>query len=169
LKRLAACLLPGSEIRPSAEPKPYEHPQRAADVVFDQTVLGRLFEFHPRMVEAGRAAVLDLDLMLLEKLQPETARYTPLRRFPSSAFDLSVVAASRDLIGTVEVQLRTLAGADLLSIHFQREFAGADETRTLSYRLSVGAPDRTLSSEEVAAIRLRIIEGMRSQGYELKV
>ncbi len=135
----------------------------------NQTVLGRLFEFHPRMVEAGRAAVLDLDLTLLESLQPETTRYTPLRRFPSSAFDLSVVAASRDLIGHVEAQLRTFAGADLLSIHFQREFAASDETRTLSYRLSVGASDRTLSSEEVAAIRLRIIEGMRGQGYELKV
>jgi phenylalanyl-tRNA synthetase beta chain len=169
LKRLAACLLPGCEIRPSAVPKPYEHPQRAADVILDQTVVGRLFEFHPKMVEAGRAAVLDLDLMLLEKLQPETARYTPLRRFPSSAFDLSVVAPSRDLIGKVETQLRNFAGADLLSIHFQREFVGADETRTLSYRLSVGAQDRTLSSEEVAAIRRRIIEGMRSQGYELKV
>ena len=169
LKRLAACLLHGCEIRPSSEPKPYEHPQRAADVVMDQTVLGRHFEFHPSMVEAGRAAVLDLDLTLLESLEPETTRYTPLRRFPSSAFDLSVVAASRDLIGNVEAQLRTFAGTDLLSIHFQREFAAADETRTLSYRLSVGAPDRTLSSEEVAAIRLRIIEGMRGQGYELKV
>jgi phenylalanyl-tRNA synthetase beta chain len=169
LKRLAACLLHGCEIRPSNEPKPYEHPQRAADVVLDQAVIGRLFEFHPRMVEAGRAAVLDLDLTLLESLQPETTRYTPLRRFPSSAFDLSVVAASRDLIGNVEAQLRTLSGTDLLSIHFQREFVAPDETRTLSYRLSVGAPDRTLSSEEVAAIRLRIIEGMRGQGYELKV
>ena len=169
LKRLATCLLRGCEIRPSNEARPYEHPQRAADVVMDQTILGRLFEFHPRMVEAGRAAVLDLDLTVLESLQPETTRYTPLRRFPSSAFDLSVVAASRDLIGNVEAQLRTLAGADLLSIHFQREFAALDETRTLSYRLSVGAPDRTLSSEEVAAIRLRIIEGMRGRGYELKV
>jgi phenylalanyl-tRNA synthetase beta chain len=121
------------------------------------------------MVEAGRAAVLDLDLTVLEELQPEMAHYTPLRRFPSSAFDLSVVAPERDLIGKVEAQLRSFAGGDLLSIQFQREFAGADETRTLSYRLSVGAADRTLSSEEVAAIRLRIIEGMRSQGYDLKV
>jgi hypothetical protein len=33
----------------------------------------------------------------------------------------------------------------------------------------VGAADRTLSSEEVSAIRARIIEGMRAAGYELKV
>jgi phenylalanyl-tRNA synthetase beta chain len=169
LKRLASCLLLGCEARPAGETRPYEHPQRAADIVLHQTTIGRLFEFHPNVVEAGRAAVLDLDLMLLEKLQPETARYTPLRRFPSSAFDLSVIAPPRDPIGNVEALLRGYAGQDLLSIHFLREFADPDGTRSLSYRLSVGAPDRTLSSEEVGAIRARIIDEMRSKGYSLKV
>ncbi len=169
LKRLAACLLPGSEARPVNATNPYEHPQRAADIVVDQTVLGRLFEFHPSMVEAGRAAVLDLDLKLLEQLQRATTRYTPLRRFPSSAFDLTVIAPARDPIGNVESQLRSYAGAELLSIHFLRKFADPDGTRSLSYRLSVGAPDRTLSSEEVSVIRSRIIDGMQGQGYRLKV
>ena len=169
LKRLASCVVRGCEARPASETRSYEHPQRAADIVLKQTTVGRLFEFHPNMVEAGRAAVLDLDLMLLEALQPETARYAPLRRFPSSAFDLSVIAPARDLIGNVEAHLRNYAGRELLSIHFLREFADPDGTRSLSYRLSVGAPDRTLSSEEVAAIRTRIIEEMRSRGYSLKV
>jgi phenylalanyl-tRNA synthetase beta chain len=169
LKRLAACLLPGSEARPTSATNTYEHPQRAADIVLAQTVIGRLFEFHPNMVEAGRAAVLDLDLTLAEQLQPATTRYTPLRRFPSSAFDLTVIAPARDPIGNVESQLRSYAGPELLSIHFLREFADADGTRSLSYRLSVGAPDRTLSSEEVSAIRTRIIAEMQGRGYRLKV
>jgi phenylalanyl-tRNA synthetase beta chain len=169
LKRLAACLLPGSEARPTAAANPYEHPQRAADIVLEQTILGRLFEFHPNMVEAGRAALLDLDLTLLEQLQPATTRYAPLRRFPSSAFDLTVITPARDPIGNVEAQLRSYAVPELLSIYFLREFADPDGTRSLSYRLSVGAPDGTLSSEEVSAIRTRIIDGMQGQGYRLKV
>jgi phenylalanyl-tRNA synthetase beta chain len=169
LKRLAACLLTGCEARPTTDTKPYEHPQRAADIVLDQTIIGRLFEFHPNMVDAGRAAALDLDLTLLEKLQPESTRYAPLRRFPSSAFDLTVIAPARDLIGNVESRLRVYAGPELLSIHFLREFASPDGTRSLSYRLSVGAPDRTLSSQEVSAIRARIIDGMQGQSYRLKV
>lgn len=169
LKRLASCLLRGCQVRPVQDTKPYEHPQRAAQVVLDETVVGRVFEFHPRMVEGGRAAVLELDLILLEKLQPSANRYAPLRRFPSSAFDLSVIAPARDLIGRVEAHLRNYAGSDLLSIHFLREFADPDGTRSLSYRLTVGAPDRTLSSEEVSEIRARIIEGMRGHEYRLKV
>jgi phenylalanyl-tRNA synthetase beta chain len=169
LKRLAECLLPGVSVEPATDPRSYEHPRRAANVTRGKTVLGRLFEFHPRLVESGRAAVLDLDLDLLLAAEPGARRYQPLRRFPVSAFDLSVVAPPKALTGSVEAQLAALAGADLVSIAFQRDFPQPDLRRSLSYRITVGAADRTLSSEEVSAIRARIIEGMRAAGYELKV
>jgi phenylalanyl-tRNA synthetase beta chain len=169
MKRLAECLLPGVRVRPSTEPKPYEHPRRGADVIHGEVTLGRLFEFHPRLVEGGRAAVVDLDLVLLQKLQPRQPRYQPLRKFPASAFDLSVIAPADALIGDVEDALAGHAGPDLLSISFLRDFTLPDGKRSLSYRLTVGAADRTLTSEEVNAIRTNTIEGMRRSGYELRV
>lgn len=169
LKRLTECLLPGIWVRPAGHTQPHEHPRRSADILHGETRLGRLFEFHPRMIETGRAAAVDLDLTLLEALRPPQQRYQPLRRFPASAFDLSVVAPAHALIGDVERQLAGLGGADLLAIKFLRDFTLPDERRSLSYRLTVGAQDRTLSSSEVSAIRARIIEGMRAAGYELKV
>jgi phenylalanyl-tRNA synthetase beta chain len=168
LKRLAESLLPGVAARPAIA-RSYEHPQRTAALYQEETPLGRLFEFHPRMVEAGRAAVLDLDLTLLEKLQPAAVRYQPLRRFPTSAFDLSVVAGPRALIGDIEARLIALAGDALVSVIFLRDFSLPDGSRSLSYRLTVGSLDRTLSSDEVTAIRTRIIEGMRAEGFELRV
>jgi phenylalanyl-tRNA synthetase beta subunit len=122
--------------------------------------------------EGGRAAVLDLDLESLLKVQPAPARYQPLRRFPESAFDLSIVAGPRALIAEVQAALEKLAGDALLSIVFLREFkiAGTDsQDRSLSYRLTVGATDRTLSAEEVGTIRGRVIDGMRAAGYDLRV
>ena len=104
-----------------------------------------------------------------KQLQPAPARYQPLRRFPASAFDLSVVAPARALVGDVQARLARHAGADLLSIVFLRDFALPDGQRSLSYRLTVGASDRTLSSEEVSAIRARIIDGMHEAGFDLKV
>jgi hypothetical protein len=65
LKRLAECLLPGVEVKPSATVRKFEHPQRAAELLHNGIVFGRLFEFHPGMVEQGRAAVLDIDLRAL--------------------------------------------------------------------------------------------------------
>lgn len=169
LKRLSACILPGVQLRPSGETKTYEHPFRAADLICGEARVGRLFEFHPRMVEGGRAAALDLDLALLEKLQRPAPHYRPLRRFPASAFDLSVVAAPRALIEDVQEELVRVAGADLLSIAFLRDFALPDGRRSLSYRLTVGASDRTLTSEEAGTIRSRVIESLRLQGYELRL
>ncbi len=165
LKRLAECLLPGVSVRP-ATARGYEHPQRAADVYSGATLIGRLFEFHPRMVEAGRAAVLDLDLARAETMQ-QPAAYKRWSRFPASAFDLSVVAPPRALIGDVQASIHK--HAEGASVAFLREFTLADGSRSLSYRLTVGANDRTLSSEEVSAIRTRIIEGMRAAGYDLRV
>jgi len=166
LKRLAACILPGVRVQPTAA-RSFEHPQRAADVYRGETRIGRLFEFHPKVVEVGRAAVLDLDLGIVEKLEPPPARYQPLPRFPTSAFDLSVIAPRRTLIGEVGEQLAKFAGD--ARVEFLRDFGSPDGSRSLSYRVTITPTDRTLSSDEVHALRTRIIEGMRQAGYDLKV
>jgi phenylalanyl-tRNA synthetase beta chain len=158
LKRLAECLLPGLAVRPTTS-RSYEHPERAA-LVGD---IGRLFEFHPKMVESGRAAVLDLNLNLLN--QPHEVRYKPLRRFPESAFDLSVIVPERALIADVEAAMPQLP--EILSIEFLREFALPNK-RSLSYRITLGADDRTLTSEEVSAVRERMIEALKTSGYEFR-
>ena len=156
--------MPARKARP-AEARSYEHPQRAADIVSGETPIGRLFEFHPRLVETGRAAVLDLDLSAVKKLQPSAERaINPLRRFPTSAFDLTVIAPARASIGEIESRIATLAGDALVSIAFLRDFAGLDGSRSLSYRITTGASDRTLASDEVSAIRARIIAGLRAGG-----
>ena len=170
LKRVAMCLLAGAEVCP-AEARPYEHPARAADVHWRGRTVGRLFELHPRMVE-GRAAILDLDLRLVESLAPREMRYTPLRRYPSSAFDLSVIAGARELAGELQSRLAGFAGPMLESIEYVREYSGpplAEGQKSVSFRLTLGSAERTLSSEEVGQIRTAIIEGMRKLGYELRV
>lgn len=169
LKRLAECLLPSVVLQPTASPRPFEHPQRTANVFAGGDVIGRLFQFHPRMVEQGRAAVLDLDLTALQSAQPGEVKYQPLRRFPSSAFDLSVVTGPRALIANIESAIRKSAGPNLIGVEFLRDFALPSGDRSLSYRLTIGAIDRTLSAEEVTAARTSVIEGMQEAGYELRV
>jgi phenylalanyl-tRNA synthetase beta chain len=120
----------------------------------------------------GRGSVLDLDVDALMRLFRWDRKYQPIRRFPSSAFDLSVIVAERSLVGEIQQQLARLAGESLERIEFVRQYTGAplaEGTKSVSYRLTLAAADRTLSSEEVGAVRSGIIEGMRSQGFELRV
>ena len=171
LKRVAECLLPGALTVP-AEARGYEHPARAAGIHWKGAVVGRLFELHPRFVETGRAAILDLDLRMVESLSADRTKYTPIRRYPSSSFDLSVVAPLRELAGKLEAAIAGFAGPLLESIEFVRQYAGpplAEGAKSVSFRLTVGSPERTLSSDEIAAIRAHIIERMRDLGYELRV
>jgi phenylalanyl-tRNA synthetase beta chain len=151
----------------------YEHPARSATLVWREETVGRLFELHPSLVETGRAAVLDLDLRIVQRLTAGAeAKYKPIRRYPSSAFDLSVIAGLREYASELEARLRGFAGPLVESIQFVRQYSGppmAEGQKSVSFRLTVGSPERTLSSEEVGEIRARIIEGMRGLGYDLRV
>ncbi|HYK18974.1 MAG TPA: phenylalanine--tRNA ligase subunit beta [Bryobacteraceae bacterium] len=171
LKRLAECLMRGCEVRPAA-PRPFEHPERAAVVGWRGQEIGRLFEFHPSLGIEGRAAVLDLDLAVMERLDDQEIRYQPLRRLPTSAFDLSVVANVREPAGAIERRMADAAGSNLAEIEFVREYTGAplpEGRKSVSYRLTVGAADHTLSSDEAAAIRNRVIEALQREGFELRI
>jgi phenylalanyl-tRNA synthetase beta chain len=171
LKRLAECLMRGCEVR-LASARSYEHPERAASVTWRGEEIGRLFELHPSLGVEGRASILDLDLALIERLDKAEDRYEPLRRFPTSAFDLSVLANLREPVAEIQNRLTTAAGTDLVEIEFVRQYTGAplpEDRKSVSYRLTVGAHDRTLSSEEVTSIRNRVIEALQKAGYELRL
>ncbi|MGP8245437.1 MAG: phenylalanine--tRNA ligase subunit beta [Bryobacteraceae bacterium] len=175
LKRVAVCLMPAAAIEPREKPSEaavYEHPARAGSVVWKGERVGRLFEMHPALMENGRAAVLDLDLQRVMRLGADEVKYAPIRRYPSSAFDLSVIAGEREYAAALEASLRRFAGPLVESIEFLRVYSGKplpQGRKSVSYRLTLGAPDRTLESEEIGAIRAGIINGMRGLGYELRV
>ncbi|MCP5114990.1 MAG: phenylalanine--tRNA ligase subunit beta, partial [bacterium] len=170
LKRLAECLLPGAGVAP-AEARSFEHPARAFTVHWRGKITGRLFELHPHMGD-GRAAVLDINLDIVHELGPLPKSYRPLHRYPTSAFDLSVLAGERELSGDIQHRLSELAGESLMSIAFLRQYSGdplPSGQQSLSYRLPVFAQDHTLTAEEVNGVRQRIIDGMQEAGYELRV
>ncbi len=170
IKATLAAIAPGAQLQP-APALVYEHPARVARAMWNEAVIGRVFELHPALLE-GRAALLDLDLAAVESARPAALRYRPVQRFPGSRFDLSILCGARELAATLESRMRQFAGELVESIEYVREYAGAPlpaGQKSVSYRLTLSAPDRTLSSEQVTAVRTRLIEGMRGLGYDLRV
>jgi phenylalanyl-tRNA synthetase beta chain len=126
---------------------------------------------HPTLIENGRAAILDLDLTLIQANPRPAIRYRPVHRFPSSAFDVSVIASERELASTLETRIRELAGDLNEAVEYVREYQGAPLNageKSVSFRVVVGAPDRTLSAADITAVRERIVEGLKSDGYHLR-
>ncbi|QOY91769.1 phenylalanine--tRNA ligase subunit beta [Paludibaculum fermentans] len=170
LKRLAECVMPGCTVTP-AEAGPNQHPARCSSIEWRGEAVGTLYELHPSLMDAGRAAILDVNLAVLFKLGPAPRRYKPLRRYPTSEFDLSVVAGLRDLCGTLETKIRKAAGPLCEKVRFLYAYQGkplADDQQSLSFRVTAGAADHTLSNEEVTGIRNAIIADLASAGYELR-
>jgi phenylalanyl-tRNA synthetase beta chain len=88
-----------------------------------------------------------------------------VRKFPSSDFDLSVVAGPRVLVASVAALLTDplVERTEYLMLH-----PLGDGRNSISYRLTLAAPDHTLSAEEIATARERIITRLREAGLELR-
>jgi phenylalanyl-tRNA synthetase beta chain len=176
MKRVVECLFPGARLV-AAEARPFEHPARTAEIHSRDVAIGRLFELHPYVLQTegleGRAFVFDVDAIAAQKANSTAfIRYEPLRKFPTSGFDLSVVCDLHTPADSICDALRQLAGSGLAGIEFVRQYTGAPfgpNQKSVSYRLEVGALDHTLTAEEVTAARSRVIEGMQALGFELRV
>ena len=167
LKRLAECLAPGATAHPVVATN-YEHPARSAEIRHGSTVLGRLFEFHPRYLESGRGAVLDIDLHKLEAVaEGRSQKYQPIRRYPTSWSDLTFEVGLKTLVGDVESTLKNAPEVpNLISVEFLRQYL-KENTKSLSFRFTFGLKDRTLTPEEVKSSRDAIIGHLKSQGYTI--
>ncbi len=85
---------------PQPKPSPMSIPREPLTFSGAAPTIGRLFELHPSLLEAegieGRAMLFDVNLEVARKLAASRdLSYLPLRKYPTSGFDLSVVADSK--------------------------------------------------------------------------
>jgi phenylalanyl-tRNA synthetase beta chain len=175
LKRVLECVFRDARLA-AVRARGYEHPVRAAEIQWRGSVIGRLFELHPSLLAdegiEGRAVLFDIDLQVAQRLSAtREVKFTPPRKYPTSGFDLSVMTSVERPVAQIQDELESFALPELAAIDFIRQYDGPPleaGQKSVSYHLEVGALDHTMTTEEVAEIRSRIIEGMRSIGYEFR-
>ncbi len=146
------------------EPVPGYHPGRSARLVRNGEVLGAIGEIHPDVAVAfgisGRVAVGEIGLQALLD-EPETRSFAAPSPYPPVVFDLAFdVAAGTPAAGVLEA-VRAGAGPHLESLEVFDVFTGPpldEDRKSLAVRLTMRAPDRTLTDEEVQPIRAAIAE-----------
>ncbi|HEY3066190.1 MAG TPA: phenylalanine--tRNA ligase subunit beta [Methylomirabilota bacterium] len=101
------------------------------------------------------AALLPLDV--LAAIAPAPARYQPLPRFPSVHRDMAFTVGESALVAAdVEAAIRAEAGPLLRHLTLFDVFRLPDGRRSLAWRLTFQAEDRTLTDDEVNAIHARV-------------
>jgi phenylalanyl-tRNA synthetase beta chain len=162
----------------SLEPadRPPFAPGRAAALLVDGEEAGAVGEIHPGVLERlghpGPVAAFEVDLSRLLNATRRARRFEPVSRFPASTIDLAFVLDESVPAGAAHRTLAKAAGPlceDVRLFDVFRSEALGPGRRSLAFALRFRAPDRTLTDEEVGALRQACIEAMAAaHGAELR-
>ncbi len=151
--------------------QPTFHPGRCAEVRVDGEAVGMMGELHPLVREAfdlpeQPVCALEFDLDALLASWGRAPEMTPISAHPPVYEDLAVVVDED--VPAVRVRDRIAeAGAPLVSSValfdvYRGEQVGARK-KSLAYRLTYQAEDRTLTDEEVADVRAAIVRRVEEE------
>jgi phenylalanyl-tRNA synthetase beta chain len=137
--------------------EPLLHPGKAA-----RTQHGWFGELHPTVLDGSWAAFeLDLDALAVEA--PESVSYAEVSSFPEVRQDLAFVVDEDVTAAALLAAIREAGAPELHEVAVFDEYRGAqlgEGKRSLAFRVAFGSPERTLTDEEAAEIRSRIVDAL---------
>ncbi|MDG4801520.1 phenylalanine--tRNA ligase subunit beta [Micromonospora sp. WMMD980] len=155
---LDAAGIPAGRVTVRAGERAPWHPGRCAELLVDDAVVGHAGELHPAVVAAlelpRRTSVMELDLDALP-VAPLVSG-PAISTFPPALIDVALVVDAAVPAADVQRALVEGAGALLENVRlfdvYASEQLGAGR-KSLAYKLTFRAPDRTLAGEEAVAAR----------------
>ena len=155
--------------------KPYYHPGRKANILYEGKRLGTMGEIHPDVLKnfdlKERAYVAVLDLEEVYPLAGDHKKYTPVAKFPSVSHDFSLLVPHKVTAGEVEDAIREAASPLLEKVELFDIYEGAQVLagfKSLSYNVSIRAKDHTLSEEEINKVRGDLLAALEKIGVKLR-
>jgi phenylalanyl-tRNA synthetase beta chain len=131
---------------------------------------GWIGEVHPG-VAAGWAA-FELDLEDLAAAMPERLLYEDVITFPSVLQDLAFIVGEDVPAAELAAAIREAGGSEVRDVAVFDEYRGEQigaGRRSLAFRVAFGSHERTLTDEDAAAIRSRIVAVLHDRyGAELR-
>ncbi|MEP6462018.1 MAG: phenylalanine--tRNA ligase subunit beta [Frankiaceae bacterium] len=144
------------------------HPGRCAELMVGDVAVGYAGEWQPAVLDSlelpARACAMELDVSRLWGLAgvgpadygEETGTAPVISAYPLATVDIAVVVAESVPVAAVEAAVRAGAGELLEAIALFDVYRGAQVAsgqKSLAFGLRLRAPDRTLTSAEVTAVR----------------
>ena len=150
---LALCNLEWSVVRSDLAPW---HPGRCAELIVNGKAVAHAGELHPRIVAAYGLPERSVAFAVALSALPDSAlvRPTTVGTMPAAVQDVALIVESTVSASDIESALREGAGGLLESITlFDRYDKIGDGKISLAFTLVFRAQDRTLTGEEVSAMR----------------
>lgn len=155
--------------------KPFLHPGRQANIVYEGTVIGYLGEVHPQVCDnydlGTRAYVAVLDMPSVEPFTTFDRKYEGIAKFPAVNRDLSMVVPHDVLVGDIEAVILQRGGKILESCQLFDVYEGEQIKKgfkSVAYSVTFRAKDRTLDENDISGAMKKILNGLTSLGIELR-
>ena len=168
----------GMKLKPEYDPeagKPFLHPGRQANVVYDGTVIGYLGEVHPTVAAnyaiKERVYVAVLDMPEIVSRASFDHKYEGIAKFPAAARDISMVVPKKVLAGDIEKIFDEKGGQLLEKYDLFDIYEGAQIKpgyKSIAYSLSFRAKDRNLEDADITGAMDRIVKALEHVGAELR-
>lgn len=155
--------------------RPYLHPGRQANIVYDGKVVGYLGEVHPivaanyNIKDRVYVAVIDMPSIMDETTFDR--KYKGIAKFPAATRDISMVVPKEILAGDIEKVFDSKGGAYLESYTLFDIYEGAQIKpgyKSIAYSLTFRAKDKNLEEADLSGAMNRIVKALEAMKIELR-
>ena len=155
--------------------KPFLHPGRQANMIYEGKVVGYLGEVHPAVADnysiGEKAYIAVIDILDVLEFAGFNHKYTGIAKYPAVTRDLSLVVPHAVLAGQIEEIFDQRGGYILESYQLFDIYEGAQIEKgfkSMAYSLVFRAHDKTLGENEISAAMKKIMNGLNGLGIELR-
>ncbi|GAA0280436.1 phenylalanine--tRNA ligase subunit beta [Faecalicatena contorta] len=155
--------------------KPYLHPGRQANIIYEGRVVGYLGEVHPDVADhygiGERAYVAVIDMPEILEYATFDRKYNGIAKYPAVTRDISMVVPKNILAGQIEEVIETKGGSYLERYALFDLYEGAQIKpgfKSIAYSIVFRAKDKTLEESDVAVAMKKILSALEEMGIELR-
>lgn len=155
--------------------RPYLHPGRQADIIYQGKAVGYIGEAHPSVASnysiKDRVYVAVLDMPEIVELANFDRKYKGIAKFPASSRDLSMVVPKEILAGDIEKIFDSKGGAYLESYRLFDIYEGSqikDGFKSIAYSLTFRGKEKNLEESDITGAMDRILKALEQTGIELR-
>ena len=166
----------GMRKKPEYDPnagRPYLHPGRQANVIYDGTVIGYLGEVHPTVAAnynmKDRVYIAVIDMPEIVSRATFDRKYEGIAKFPAATRDISMLVPKEILAGDIEKVFDEKGGKNLESYQLFDIYEGAQIRggyKSVAYSLVFRAKDRNLEEADISGAMDKILKALENMGIE---
>ncbi len=166
------------QYRRAEDQTPLAHPNKHAAWFHhkSQQEIIHIYELHPEVaqnfeLQKHQIACFTINYTLLHQVERKESKYKPLPKFPGIEIDVSMLVDKDKEVATF-AQAINKADKKLISevklFDFYQGSNIPEDKKSLAYKITLLAQDRTLTDEEMKAIQQKIFANLKKEGAEIR-